>query len=88
MKITKRQLKRIIKEEKVKLMREGVSQSLIENLFNAMNAIASAADDDQQAIDTIMDEAQGFVDSLAGGGPHAPPPPTPWRAELYGSKEL
>ena len=83
MKITKRQLKRIIKEEKVKLMREGVSQSLIENLFSAMNAIASAADDDQQATDTIMNEAQGFVDSLSGRRSS-----TPWRAELYGSKEL
>ena len=61
MKVSKRQLRQIIKEERAKLMSEAVSQSLIENLYNAMQAIADAADDPQLAMQLISEEVDGFL---------------------------
>ena len=69
MKITKRQLKRIIKEEKARILTEqNVPQRLLEDLFNAMQAIVDATDE-SNAINIIRDETSGFIamglDSLA-----------------------
>ena len=63
MKITKRQLRRIIKEEKAKLINEqGIPQGLIENLYNAMQAIHDQNPD--IGVDVIMEEVSGFMDSI------------------------
>jgi histone H3/H4 len=74
MKITKRQLKRIIKEEKSKFLNEQyVSQSVLENLNDAMQAVynevarnSSMDDEDPEVIASgiVNDEVQGWMDSL------------------------
>ena len=61
MKITKRQLKRIIREEKARMLTEqNVPQRLLEDLFNAMQAIVDATDE-SNAINIIRDEMNGFI---------------------------
>ena len=64
MKITKRQLKRLIKEEKRKLLKETVSQHLLENLLSAMDAIAYELDDNQWAAEVILEEVNGYVEGI------------------------
>ena len=74
MRITKRQLRRIIKEEKQQLLAEklGVSQTYIERLYEAMAAIydqtqyeqPSIADAKERAADIIMEEVWGFMESI------------------------
>ena len=61
MKITKRQLRRIIKEEKRKLLREGLTQE--ENLYMAIQDYVIALQD-QMDFDSVQDflpDALGFV---------------------------
>jgi hypothetical protein len=61
MKITKRQLRRIIKEEKARILTEqNIPQRLLEDLFNAMQAIVDATDE-SNAINIISDEMNGFI---------------------------
>ena len=65
MKLTKRQLRRIIKEEKAKL-REGKSvAALEENLFNALDEWVQAVDEQMGggvSSQQLKDELMGFVD--------------------------
>ena len=69
MKITKRQLTRIIKEEKAQLIVEqGVSQGLVENLYNAMQSISDQSGDPNIAADIIMEEVWGFMESIGMQG--------------------
>jgi len=78
MRVSKRQLKRIIKEEKIQLLVEqGVPLSLIERLNSAMNDILEQAhlerevDEsaaDQLAADIIMEEVWGFMESIGMQG--------------------
>ena len=78
MKITRRQLRRIIKEEKSKLLNEQyVSQSALENLNDAMQAVynevarnSSMDDEDPETIATgiVNDEVQGWMDSMGMRG--------------------
>ena len=71
MKITQRQLRRIIKEERRKVLAEqNVSQRLIEDLFNAMQAIENATDENN-AINIIEGEVQGFLEKLKDDAYHA-----------------
>ena len=79
MTITKRQLKRLIREERRKLMTEQrVPQGLIENLNNAMTAIldhlennadrrADPEDIPLQALEIIEEEVAGFREYLGSG---------------------
>jgi len=79
MKITKRQLRKIIKEEKLMLITEqSVPQGLIENLNNAMIAILDHLENnaDQrvdpediplQALEIIEEEVAGFKEYLGSG---------------------
>ena len=61
MKITKSRLRRIIKEEKARILTEqNVPQRLLEDLFNAMQAIVDATDE-SNAINIISDEMSGFI---------------------------
>ena len=64
MKITRRQLRKIIKEEKRKLLKETVSQHLLENLLSAMDAIAYELDDNQWAAEVILEEVNGYVEGI------------------------
>ena len=80
MKITKRQLRRIIKEEKSKFLNEQyVSQSVLENLNDAMQAVYNEVaknldshgrydemDEDPETIASgiVNDEVEGWMDSL------------------------
>ena len=77
MKITKRQLRRIIKEEKTKLLHEQfVSQSVLENLNSAMQAVYdevarnldSMGEPEVIASGIINDEVQGWMDSMGMRG--------------------
>ena len=78
MKITKRQLRRIIKEEKTKILSEqnNVPQRLLEDLDNAMYAILknleTYGDMDPQdvapaAVQIIQNELNGFYDATGTG---------------------
>lgn len=78
MKITKRQLKRIIKEERSKLLCEqGVPIGLIEGLNNAMIAILDHLENHDtrlhpedvplEALQIIEEEVAGFKEYLATG---------------------
>lgn len=79
MKITKRQLKRIIKEEKRKLITEqSVPIGLIENLNNAMTAILDHLENNADsridpedipllALEIIEEEVAGFKEYLGSG---------------------
>ena len=77
MKITKRQLRRIIKEEKLKLMTEqNVPTGLIEGLNDAMTAIldhlennSTSAPEDipLEALQIIEEEVAGFKEYLGSG---------------------
>ena len=63
MKITKRQLKRIIKEEKQKLLREGQSQE--ETLFEALDQYVMVLDEEMGydvPRDQLKAEVLNFVD--------------------------
>ena len=63
MKITKRQLKRIIKEEKQKLLREGQSQE--ETLFDALDQYVMVLDEEMGydvPRDQLKAEVLNFVD--------------------------
>jgi len=71
MKITKRQLKRIIKEEKAKLIKEqvhmsGRSQGVMEQLHTAIDALIEAMGNEEALM-----ELQGIVDE--------------WDPETYGA---
>ena len=78
MKITKRQLRRIIKEEKSKLLNEQfVSQTVLENLNSAMQAVydevannLDSMDEEPEVIASgiINDEVQGWMDSMGMRG--------------------
>ena len=80
MKITKRQLRRIIKEEKVKLLAEQTTpQSLIEQLYAVMEEIGyfhveggeHSPESQAYAAQVLRDEVEGFIESAlpdAGGG--------------------
>ena len=80
MKVTKRQLRRIIKEEKVKLLKEQhVPTGLIENLNDAMTAILDFIENNSdpsvldpedvplEALQIIEDEVAGFKEYLGMG---------------------
>ena len=79
MKITKNQLRRIIKEERAKLLSENISPSLIENLYNAMQAIAEATDDPQLAMELISQEVDGFLFELNPNSQSSLGNPGSWR---------
>jgi hypothetical protein len=74
MKLTKKQLRRIIKEEQSKLLSEqGSVQTLVERLYSTMNSIygqyRTYGDLDEQAaadkaVETIIDEVNGFLESI------------------------
>ena len=64
MKITKRQLRRIIKEEKRKLLKEGIMREE-EELFNALDNYVQALDEDMGydiPPDRLRAEVHNFVD--------------------------
>ena len=72
MKITKRQLQRIIKEERNKFLKEqSVPQNLIEQLYAAMEdigyfyAVKSGVSPESQAeaARVLRDEVEGFIES-------------------------
>jgi len=79
-KITKRQLKRIIKEEKVKVLAEQtVPQGLLEQLYAVMEEIGyfyverddHSPESQAMAAQVLRDEVEGFIESAlpdAGGG--------------------
>jgi len=70
MKITKRQLRRIIKEEKARLLNEGL-QSYIEQLYGAMENIGyhfieqddHSPESQAKAAQVLRDEVEGFIES-------------------------
>lgn len=64
MKITKNQLRRIIKEEKSRLLKETVSLHLLENLLSAMDAIVYELDDNEWAAEVILEEVNGFIEGI------------------------
>ena len=74
MKLTKKQLRRIIKEEQSRLLNEqGSVQTLVERLYSTMNSIygqyRTYGDLDEQAaadkaVETIIDEVNGFLESI------------------------
>ena len=74
MKLTKKQLRRIIKEEQSRLLSEqGSVQTLVERLYSTMNSIygqyRTYGDLDEQAaadkaVETIIDEVNGFLESI------------------------
>ena len=64
MKISKRQLRRIIKEEKSRLLKETVSLHLLENLLSAMDAIVYELDDNEWAAEVILEEVNGFIEGI------------------------
>ena len=69
MKITKRHLRRIIKEEKRKLLREGTGASvaaLEENLFNALDEWVQAVDE-QMGHGVPPEQLKGEVMSFVDG---------------------
>ena len=80
MKISKRQLRRIIKEEKNKLLKEQSSpQGLIEQLYAVMEDIGyfyvesddHSPESQAEAAQVLRDEVEGFIESAlpdAGGG--------------------
>ena len=78
MKLTTKQLRRIIKEEKVKLLNEqSVSQDLLEELNSVMgriyNAVASGPtelDPEEDTANLILSEVEGFLDSIGMRGTH------------------
>jgi len=78
MKITKRQLRRIIKEETAKLLSEqSVPQALLEELNDVMvriyNAVASGPtelDPEEDTANLILSEVEGFLDSIGMRGTH------------------
>ena len=81
MKITRRQLRRIIREEKQKLLSEQyVSQSVLENLSLAMNAVydevaqnIESMNEEPEVIASgiVNDEVQGWMDSMGMRGRHS-----------------
>ena len=81
MKITKKQLKRIIKEEKTKLLREGTGASvaaLEENLFNALDEWVQAVDEQmgggvpsQQLKGEVMSFVDGYFEDTDYAGEQA-----------------
>jgi hypothetical protein len=80
MKISKRQLRRIIKEERNKLLKEqSTPQGLIEQLYAAMEEIGyfyverddHSPESQAEAAQVLRDEVEGFIESAlpdAGGG--------------------
>ena len=78
MKLTTKQLRRIIKEEKVKLLNEqSVPQDLLEELNSVMgriyNAVASGPtelDPEEDTANLILSEVEGFLDSIGMRGTH------------------
>ncbi len=78
MKITKRQLRRIIKEEKAKLLNEqSVPQALLEELNDVMGRIYNAVvsgptelDPEEDTANLILSEVEGFLDSIGMRGKH------------------
>jgi hypothetical protein len=65
MKITKRQLRRLIREEKAKLLAERtVPQTLIENLNAALEAVWQSAESDGDAEEVIREEVDGFLQGI------------------------
>jgi transposase-like protein len=75
MKITMRQLKKIIKEEKARLD-EGASTTSIDRLNDAMDDYVSsylsrtpsAADYPNDALDSLREEVEGYIESRADLG--------------------
>tara|TARA_Y100000310_G_scaffold150075_1_gene149438 strand:+ start:301 stop:546 length:246 start_codon:yes stop_codon:yes gene_type:complete len=65
MKVTKRQLKRIIKEEKRKLLRESL-QSVTENLSNAIDVYVQESDE-VQGYDIPLDQLKAEVMNIVDG---------------------
>ena len=69
MKITKRQLRRIIKEEKARL-NEGASVTAVDRLNDAMDDYVSsylsrtpsAADYPNDALDSLREEVEGYIE--------------------------
>ena len=70
MKVTKRQLRRIIKEEKSKILTEGL-QSYIEQLYGAMENIGyhfieqddHSPESQAKAAQVLRDEVEGFIEA-------------------------
>ena len=70
MKITKRQLRRIIKEEKAGLLKESL-QSYLEQLYGAMENIGyhfieqddHSPESQAQAAQVLRDEVEGFIET-------------------------
>ena len=78
MKITKRQLKRIIKEEKRKLLGEGSLAGAEERLFNALDEWVQAVDEQmgggvpqQQLKDEVMNFVNGYFADTEYAGEQA-----------------
>ena len=63
MKITKRKLRQIIKEE-LGLLNETVSQTKQDDLLDAMRAIAYDMDDPVWAAEFLRGEVEGFIEEL------------------------
>jgi len=76
MKITKRQLRRIIKEEKTKLLKEqSTPQGLIEQLYAVMEDIGyfyvdradHSPESQTEAAQVLRDEVEGFIETALPG---------------------
>ena len=71
MKITKRQLRRIIKEEKAKILTEGRNPALRDALMNAYEYVyddltlkgVDPSEATYQAVDAIMSEVEALLDA-------------------------
>ena len=73
MKVTRRQLRRIIKEEKTKLIKEqshmsGRNQGAMEQLYNAIDSLIALGIDGEE----IIDHVQLHLDDAHGGYPEHP----------------
>ena len=74
MRITKRQLKRIIKEEKLKLLGEGSLQGAEEKLFSALDEYVSILDETlgyDTPTEQLKAEVLNFVDGYFEDSEHA-----------------
>ena len=90
MRITKRQLRRIIKEEKQRMLNESVQQAT-EDFHTSLDAYVDALDDSMGPgvpPEELKAEVLSFVEGYFKDTAYAAQQPSPWRAELYGSKEL
>ena len=85
MKITKRKLQQIIREE-LKLLSETVSQTNQTNLLSAMRAIAHDMADDKWAAERLRQEVDEFIDEELDAAMSRPPGDDP--SPLPGDDEI